>query len=198
MVWIPTRSLEKKNYLGKVNLAQAHRIRLFSDSSTISEGSEEESNHGSVDVPSSPTHQPNRGDVFLSQSSAEKSVDSPTNPLETAKIQDSVFLDPSRLNNTRQFSVDAGDRIPLAGASKNTYEKALLEVLTSLNVSKAISQKSKDNDFALVTFCVENDLLEETIIRLGERGIGNANDTSISILPTSVHVAKPETLLGYV
>ena len=142
MVWIPTKALEKKSYLRKVSISQAHRIRLFSDSSTISEGSEEESQPGSVDVPSSPTdHPPNRGDIFLTQSSAENNIGSPTNPLETSKVQDTVFWDSSRPNN--RYSVDTGDGIPLAEASKNTYEKALLEVLTSLNVSKAISQKSQ-------------------------------------------------------
>ena len=196
MVWIPTKTLEKRNFLEKNNLSQTQRIRLFSDSSTITEGSEVELQQSSLEVPSSPTNRPSRGDVFLTQSSHEKTIDSPSYITETSRNQNSDVWDPAR--QARIDSIDAGDNIPLAAASKNTHENALIDVLTSLNVSKAISQKSKDNNFALVTFCVENDMLEETIIRLGERGIGNTHDTSISILPTSVHVAKPETQIGYV
>ena len=90
------------------------------------------------------------------------------------------------------------ENLPITDITKNTYERALTDILNSLNVSQAISQKSKDGNFVLVTFCVSNELLEDTIIRLGERGIGNTVNTSISILPTSVHVMKTEKKSGCV
>ena len=188
MVWIPTKTLEKKKTSGiDINISQKHRIRLFSDSSTITEGSVEELKPGSLDIPLTPAGNPSRGDVFSTQPSTEK-TDSLSISSDAANIQ-KIALPATNTNHSKK-SIDIGDGVPLAPNSKNTFENTLLDVLTSLDIRQAISQKTKDNNFVLVTFCVNNELLEETFIRLGERGIGNSANTSISILPASVHVTR--------
>ena len=181
MVWIPTKALEKKNDLGIANIPSSkHRLRLFSDSSTITEGSEEELEQDDVNTTSNKSQQPIRGEGFSSNLSAETIHDTSPRSLEIGDGEKSDFFKYAR----------SGSVIPLDPTAKClTYETVLLEVLMSLNVSQAISQKSKDNNFVLVTFCVDNELLEEAIIRLGEHGIGNTTNTSISVLPTSVHVS---------
>ena len=190
MVWIPT-----KTNLGAptTNSKQKQRIRLFSsDSDTLSEEPEEDQSPGSIDIPTSPCSRINRGDTFTaSADSAFDSVSSTNNQKHKDK--------PPKFSMIGSIgSEDSGDKIPLTDISKNTYERALTDILSSINVSQAISQKSKDGNFVLVTFCVGNELLEDTIIRLGERGIGNTVNTSISIIPTSVHVMKTENKSEYV
>ena len=189
MVWIPTKT---NIGVSATNLTQKQRVRLFSSvSATLSEDVEEEipSGIGSLDIPTSPAPKISRGDTLANPLSSDNTL----NVFTTTGAQGKKDENPrfSRVGSTG--SNDSGDAIPLTDVSKNTYEKALSEILTSLNVSQAISQKTKDDDFALVTFCVRNDLLEETILRLGEKGIGNTPNTSISILPTSVHVNKIES-----
>ena len=186
MVWIPT-----KTNLGVPtnNLVQKQRIRLFSsDSATLSEEAEVELSHGSLDIPTSPVPKVSRGDTFANKLPVDEALDSASNTFsQDDSDKKSKFAKIGSIG-----SEDSGDAIPLTDIAKNTYERALTDVLSSLNVSQAISQKSKDGNFNLITFCVGNELLEDTIIRLGERGIGNTVNTSISIIPTSVHVMKPE------
>ena len=190
MVWIPT-----KTNLGvpTSNTKQKQRIRLFSsDSDTLSEEPEEEPSTGSIDIPTSPVSRINRGDTLTT--SADCAFDSgPITLNQTQKDKPPKF---SRIGSIG--SEDAGDKVPLTDITRNTYERALTDILSSINVSQAISQKSKDGNFVLVTFCVGNEHLEDTIIRLGERGIGNTVNTSISIIPTSVHVMKTENKSEYV
>ena len=186
MVWIPT-----KTNLGVPtnNLVQKQRIRLFSsDSATLSEEAEVELSHGSLDIPTSPVPKVSRGDTFANKPPVDEALDSAPNTFsQDDSDKKSKFAKIGSIG-----SEDSGDAIPLTDIAKNTYERALTDVLSSLNVSQAISQKSKDGNFNLITFCVGNELLEDTIIRLGERGIGNTVNTSISIIPTSVHVMKAE------
>ena len=60
-----------------------------------------------------------------------------------------------------------------------------------LNV-QATSLKTKDNNHILVTFCLENAKVEDVLLRLQETGIGNSpSDTSISVIPSSVHFEVP-------
>ena len=190
MVWIPT-----KTNLGvsTTNSKLKQRIRLFSsDSDTLSEEPEEEQSPGSIDTPTSPVSKINRGYTFTtSDDCAFDSAPSTNNQNQKDK--------PPKFSKIGSIgSEDSGDKIPLTDTTRNTYERALTDILSSINVSQAISQKSKDGNFVLVTFCVGNELLEDTIIRLGERGIGNTVNTSISIIPTSVHVMKTENKSEYV
>ena len=187
MVWIPTKT---NIGIPTAKLTQKQRVRLFSsDSGNLSEDGLEEVSPGSLEIPTSPAPKISRGDTFANPSSSDNTLNIPTSGgVQNQKDEIPRF---SRIGSIG--SDDSGDAIPLTDISKNTYEKALSEILASLNVSQAISQKTKDNDFALVTFCVSNELLEETILRLGEKGIGNTPNTSISILPTSVHVNKIES-----
>ena len=90
MVWIPTKTLERKNSLGiATNPTHKHRIRLFSDASTITEGSQEELQFDidSVNASSRPPNHPNRGEGIPSQLSAENTHNVSFLPSETAAIQ---------------------------------------------------------------------------------------------------------------
>ena len=72
-----------------------------------------------------------------------------------------------------------------------SYEEKLEKVLLNLNV-QATSLKTKDANYALVTFCLENTRVEDALLRLQENGIGNSpSDTSISVIPASVHFEVP-------
>ena len=192
MVWIPTKTNPGDP---TANVTQKQRVRLFSSvSATISEDQEDESSAGNLDTPTSPAPKVSRGDTFSNQLSSDSTFETAPNIItQNQKDEAHKF---SRVGSVG--SDGSGDAIPITDITKNTYERALTDILNSLNVSQAISQKSKDGNFVLVTFCVSNELLEDTIIRLGERGIGNTVNTSISILPTSVHVMKTEKKSGYV
>ena len=72
-----------------------------------------------------------------------------------------------------------------------SYEEKVEKILLDLNVP-ATSLRTKDNGHILVTFCLENSSVENALLRLQESGIGNSpSDTSISVIPASVHFEIP-------
>ena len=72
-----------------------------------------------------------------------------------------------------------------------SYEERLESILLSLNV-QATGLQTKDNGHTLVTLCLENNRVEDFLLQLQEKGIGNSpSETSISVLPASVHFEVP-------
>ena len=73
------------------------------------------------------------------------------------------------------------------------FELDLQEALQILNVShQATYQLTKNKNFYLVTFCIEASNVEAALICLQNFGIGNTELTSISVIPTSIHIDCPE------
>ena len=73
------------------------------------------------------------------------------------------------------------------------FELDLQEALKILNVTQATYQRTKNGNFYLVTFCIDASNVELASIYLQNFGIGNTEFTSISVVPTSIHIECPET-----
>ena len=74
------------------------------------------------------------------------------------------------------------------------FEQDLQEALQILNVTQATYQHTKNGNFYLVTFCIDASNREAALICLQNFGIGNTEFTSISVVPTSIHIDCPETI----
>ena len=72
------------------------------------------------------------------------------------------------------------------------FELDLQEALQILNVSQAAYQLTKNGNFYLVSFCIEASNVEAALICLQNYGIGNTEFTSISVVPSSIHIDCPE------
>ena len=72
-----------------------------------------------------------------------------------------------------------------------SYTQRIEKILLDLDVN-ATSLKTKDDAHILVTFCLENSKVEDVLLLLQENGIGNSpSETSISVIPASVHFEVP-------
>ena len=74
------------------------------------------------------------------------------------------------------------------------FELDLHEALQILNVTQATYQHTKNGNFYLVTFCIDVSNVEAALICLQSYGIGNTEFTSISVVPTSIHIDCPEKI----
>ena len=122
-------------------------------------------------------------------------------PLSNGSVEKQEIDDANKCISTR-FQIQRQDTSVLIKGSAeseeedilaevSSYEEKLEKVLVSLNV-QATSLKTKDTDHTLVMFCLENNRVEDVILRLQENGIGNSrSDTSISVIPASVHFEVP-------
>ena len=72
------------------------------------------------------------------------------------------------------------------------FELDLQEALQILNVTQATYQLTKNGNFYLVSFCIEASNVEAALICLQNYGIGNTEFTSISVVPSSIHIDCPE------
>lgn len=72
------------------------------------------------------------------------------------------------------------------------FELDLQEAFQVLNVSQATYQLTKNGNFYLVSFCIEASNVEAALICLQNYGIGNTEFTSISVVPTNIHIDCPE------
>ena len=72
------------------------------------------------------------------------------------------------------------------------FELDLQEALQILNVTQATYQLTKNGNFYFVSFCIEASNVEAALICLQNYGIGNTEFTSISVVPTSIHIDCPE------
>ena len=80
---------------------------------------------------------------------------------------------------------------------ENTYFEVLLqEAMQILNVSQATYQLTKNKKFYLVSFCMDSNNVEASLICLQNFGIGNTEHTSISVIPTSIHIDLSESISG--
>ena len=68
------------------------------------------------------------------------------------------------------------------------FEADLEEALKVLNVLQATYQLTKSGNFYLVSFYIDASDVEVALICLQEKGIGSTEFTSISVIPTSVHL----------
>ena len=108
-------------------------------------------------------------------------------------------------NSTKRFQIERQNTTVLSNEEKKeeeepeeqvfedveSYEEKIEKIVLELNV-QATSLKTKDSGHTLVTFCLENSSIENTLIRLQEHGIGSSpSDTSISVIPASVHFQVP-------
>ena len=71
------------------------------------------------------------------------------------------------------------------------FESDLQDVLKILEISQATYQQTSSGNFHLVSFFVQASNVEVALIELQDRGIGNTELTSISVIPTSVHLDNP-------
>ncbi|KAL3869085.1 hypothetical protein ACJMK2_041811 [Sinanodonta woodiana] len=65
-------------------------------------------------------------------------------------------------------------------------------MLKDFGVKNACVQKSFDNKFIMVTFVADNGVVEAIILKLKSLGIGSTAGTSLSVLPTSIHIKEEE------
>ena len=73
-----------------------------------------------------------------------------------------------------------------------SYEERITKLLVDELDIRATSLKTKDGGHILVTFCLETHRVEDVLLKLQENGIGNSpSDTSISVIPSSVHFEVP-------
>ena len=73
-----------------------------------------------------------------------------------------------------------------------SYEERITKLLVDELDIRATSLKTKDDGHILVTFCLETHRVEDVLLKLQENGIGNSpSDTSISVIPSSVHFEVP-------
>ena len=72
------------------------------------------------------------------------------------------------------------------------FELDLQEALQILNVNQATYQLTKNGNFYLVSFCIEVSNVEAALICLQSYGIGNTEFTSISVVPSSIHIDCPD------
>ena len=71
------------------------------------------------------------------------------------------------------------------------FEDDLEEGLKILSVLQATYQLTKSGNFYLVSFYIDANDVEVALMCLQEKGIGNTEFTSISVIPTSVHLDNP-------
>ena len=70
------------------------------------------------------------------------------------------------------------------------YEEKLKKVLSEMNIHSTTSA-TEDGLYALVLFCLEKNRVEQALLSLQENGIGNTVNTSISVMPASMHFEIP-------
>ncbi len=64
----------------------------------------------------------------------------------------------------------------------------LPDIMKSLRVKCWTSSRSNDGRFLLVSFCVPSAKVEECLASLHQHGIGNNDHTSISVVPSKIHL----------
>ena len=73
-----------------------------------------------------------------------------------------------------------------------SYEEKITKLLVDELDIRATSLKTKDDSHILVTFCLKTHRVEDVLLKLQEKGIGNSpSETSISVIPSSVHFEVP-------
>ena len=90
-------------------------------------------------------------------------------------------------DNTR-FIIDTTSDTEAFDEDPAFFEADLEEALKVLNVLQATYQLTKSGNFYLVSFYIDASDVEVALMCLQERGIGNTEFTSISVIPTSVHL----------
>ena len=202
MVWIPSKKFEQYVASRGDTIDMGPRLRLFSDES-MSTVDEEDELDKDFSEPLNEIFRNSKVNEGISSksnlvvnvsecSNMQTNLDAEnydTKEVLNDKTQVEVNAKRRCSRNQSEHTSDNSRQVPLV--EKPTYEEALVNVLSSLNITQVVNQKSKNNRYNLVTFCIDNGLLEGAMISLQKHGIGYNGSTSISVLPASVHLSTP-------
>ena len=76
------------------------------------------------------------------------------------------------------------------------FEVVLFDLLDAFKV-KPRTLRSHDDNYMQFSFCLENYKIEQLILLLQKNGIGSTPNTSVSVIPVSIHLEVPsERLIG--
>lgn len=75
-------------------------------------------------------------------------------------------------------------------------EDTIQEVLGILKIKHFTTQSSSNGRYILTTFCLPSNQVEIALICLQQHGIGNNNFTSVSVVPSSIHLRGEALLSG--
>lgn len=76
------------------------------------------------------------------------------------------------------------------------FELVLFDLLDAFKV-KPRTLRSHDDNYMQFSFCLENYKIEQLILLLQKNGIGSTPNTSVSVIPVSIHLEVPsDTFIG--
>ena len=100
----------------------------------------------------------------------EDAIHNPNQPIET------IHLTVKNVNRKLSTSSEKGD-----------FEQILYKILDEFNITAKVLQ-SYDNNFLQFSIHLENHRIEKLMIALYKNGIGSTANTSVSVIPTSIHM----------
>lgn len=110
--------------------------------------------------------------------------ESPSKKLEI--ISENETLDVPKPDFQRSQSSEAS--IPEKFVERSTLEDSLMEVLKILKVKHYLRQRTEDDEYIMISFCILSQHVEIALISLQNHGIGNNEHTAVSVVNNAIHL----------